>query len=104
MINKTEYQPSILLKMFSGMLKKHGYTVQFFTTLDIVDFKNNVLEGEIWFDKENKRQVISWVCKAGYELNDIPFTYNESRVTSVFHSPNDLLNFIQRRLLFRKLE
>lgn len=82
------------------MLRKQGYEVVEYESFDIVDFQNFALEGMIQFDKIRKMHRVRWKCKKGYEIFDVPVAPGYS--SSGFKNAGDLLNFLQRRLVWKK--
>jgi hypothetical protein len=86
--------------MFGGMLRKLGYNVIEYDAFDIVDFQNFAVEGMIQFDKQKKLHRVRWKCKQGYCIFDVPIASGYS--SAEFKNAGDLLNFLQRRLIWRK--
>jgi hypothetical protein len=86
--------------MFAGMLRKQGYDVIEYECFEIVEFSNFVLEGMIQFDKVRKVHRVRWKCKKGYCIFDVPMAPGYS--SSEFKHVGDLLNFLQRRLIWKR--
>jgi hypothetical protein len=89
-----------LASMFAGMLRKQGYEVVEYGCFDLVEFKNFAIEGMIQFDNMKKVHRVRWKCRKGYEIFDVPMAPGYS--SSQFAKVGDLLNFLQRRLIWKK--
>lgn len=90
-----------LIGVFAGMLRKQGQTVTIYECLEIVEFENFAMNGMIYFDKVNKCHKVRWKMKQGFILNDLHFSA-PGYVSVQFDKAYDLLNFLQRRLIWKK--
>ena len=90
-----------LTELFCGIFRKQGWTVTPYECLEMVGFENRYFTGSLLFRSENKRYVIRWKCRQGYELYDIPFNV-PGWTTAEFDRPQDLFLFLQRRLVWKK--
>ena len=91
-----------LTELFCGVFRKQGFTVSPYEALEMVGFENKFITGSVLFRPKTKRHVIRWKCKEGYRLLDIPFAESGVWVQTDFHSAGDLLNFLQRCLVWKK--
>jgi hypothetical protein len=88
--------------MFAGMFRKQGYDAVEFECFDIVEFSNFALEGMIQFDKVRRVHRVRWKCKKGYCIFDVPMAPGYS--SAEFKQVGDLLNFLQRRLIWKAVK
>jgi hypothetical protein len=87
-----------LLKIFGGMFVKQGFVVKEYQTLDLLEFENDFLKGMVTFTKPVFK--IRWKMKEGIFLYDCPMA--PGHTTCQFGSAKDLLDFLQRRLVWKK--
>ena len=89
-----------LTSMFAGLFRKQGFEVKECDFLDLMEFQSYWVKGQIMFDKSKKCHRVRWKCKDGYELLDVPIS--SGYTSSEFKKAGDLLNFLQRRLVWKK--
>ena len=80
------------------MFRKQGYDVKEHQILNLLEFENWYMRGMVTFSKPFFK--IKWDCKKGYEIFDVPTA--PGGTTSQFKNVKDLLDFLQRRLVFKK--
>lgn len=88
-----------LTSMFAGMFRKQGFEVTEYNVLSVVEFENFAMWGMIYFDKKKYHRV-KWKMKNKYILFDVPVC--EGFISSEFKKVEDLFNFLQRRLIWKK--
>ena len=97
------YKQHTLSSMFAGMLKRQGYEIELYEDLEAVQFENFAFKACISFDKIKKRHKVNWRMKPGYELFDVYFRVPPGALISAeFKNVHDVLNFLQRRLIWKK--
>lgn len=89
-----------LLSMFAGFFRKQGFDVVEYDCLEMMDFDTYWVKGQVMFDKERKCHRVRWKVKDGYYLFDAPFA--PGYTSSQFKNAYDLLNFLARRLVWKK--
>jgi hypothetical protein len=89
-----------LTAMFAGLFRKQGYEVTEYACLECMEFKAAWIMGMVMFDKEKKCHRVRWKMREGYYLFDCPMALGWT--SSEFHKAGDLLNFLQRRLVWKK--
>ena len=91
-----------LSSMFAGVFRKQGFGVTEYLGIDLVEFGNGFIKGNVSFDKEGKCHTIRWKCKEGVYLYDIPVASIPGHISCDFKKAGDLLDFLQRRLVWKK--
>lgn len=86
--------------MFAGLFRKQGWTVVEYAALELCEFENFAIKGMVCFDKQKKCHRVRWKMKEGYYLYDVPFA--PGYTSAQFSKAGDLLNFLQRRLVWKK--
>lgn len=94
---KTSYS---LTNMFGGLFRKQGYDVTEYACLELVEFRAPWITGIVSFDKVKKCHKIRWKMREGYYLFDCPIA--PGYTSAEFRKAGDLLNFLQRRLVWKK--
>jgi hypothetical protein len=89
-----------LTSMFAGMFRRQGFTVVTYDALECCEFENFCMKGMIMFDKEKKCHRVRWKMKEGYYLYDVPFA--PGYTSSQFSKAGDMMNFLARRLVWKK--
>jgi len=92
-----------LCSMFAGMLKRQGYVIDVYEDLEAIQFENFAYKGCISFDKIKRCHKVNWRMKQGYELLDVHFSVPSGTLFSAqFRNVHDVLNFLQRKLIWKK--
>ena len=86
--------------MFAGLFRKQVFTVTEYAALEVMEFENFAMNGMVMFDKVKKCHRVRWRMKQGYYLFDVPFA--PGFTSSEFNRVGDLLDFLQRRLVWKK--
>lgn len=89
-----------LISFFQRKFKDMGFDSNGYNALEFITFDNHYMRGLVTLDKESKLFKIKWTCKPGYVILDVPIARGSSSVE--YKKPQDLLNFIQRRLACKK--
>lgn len=87
-----------LFRIFGGMFIKQGWIVKEHPILNLLEIENEYIRGMVTFSRPNFK--IRWKCKEGVYLFDCPMA--PGNTTSEFTNAKDLLDFLQRRLVWKK--
>ena len=92
-----------LVNLFCGLLSRQGYNTTPYEAMDMMGFENRYITGIVMFRTTDKNNhVVRWKCRQGYELYDVPFSV-PGWASSEFKKAPDLLNFLQRRLIWKRV-
>ena len=87
-----------LFRIFGGMFRKQGWMVTEHPILSLLEIENEYIKGMVSFDKPYFK--VRWKCKEGFYLFDCPMA--PGNTLCQFTNAKDLLDFLQRRLVWKK--
>lgn len=87
-----------LFRIFGGMFLKQGWTVKEHPFLSLLEIENEYIKGMVSFSTPIFK--VRWICKDDVQLFDCPIAFGHT--SSQFSSAKDLLDFLQRRLVWKK--